>query len=381
MAILEEGKERLELIGMLLADSSKRREAVEATNTHRDDIVNLMIHQRNLEKQFDVLMKKRSELRGLSNKTKYNENEVAIKEMIAQLQQSSTNITTQLGDQPSRLSNLHKLQKDRQLLSTAITTTIDDLKENGRYGQLISFIASRMEEDRILDESRKTEEKNIRAISLLELEIANEEEAFKHQLQEKTALIERLTAELKHLRKVSAAQLQYQRDATEAALEAQRRVTVFAGKDLQQQVETLSREITRDDRGFEHATRFNETQRAVLDTVHEDWQQKLKKDVSSRDALIQQMRDMRLHQKERLSALTESWEKAVDEKTQQTNMLRKRTIEEQAKKELLDRMDWAQRCIRYHWFAYKRRKDAREAEAKKRRKRELREARKASAKK
>jgi hypothetical protein len=367
MAILSEGKERLELIGMLLSDSSKRREAIEATNSHRDDVVSMMVNQRDLEKEFDLLMSRRSELRGLSNKTKYNENEAAIKTLISQLQQSQTNITSQLSDQPSRLNNLHKLQRDRHLLSTAVSSTIDDLAASGSYGQLLHFISSRMEEDRVLDESRRTEEKNLRALALLELELAQEEEAFQQSVQENAALVQKLAAELKHLKQVSSTQIQYRSDATEAALEAHRREHALAAERLRAEMDGVHRELALDERGFERATAFAEKQRVELEAVHEDWQAKLKADTASRGALVGRMRELRSVQKARLQQLSESWEQAVDEKTMQTNMLRQRTIEAEARRALADRMDWAQRCIRFHWLAYKARRDAQRAAARKKR--------------
>ncbi len=69
--LLEESVERLQLLGLITADASRRRDVMSSqSKANRKDIFSLLLNQRQLEEAYAQLMTKKNMLRGLSNKSK-----------------------------------------------------------------------------------------------------------------------------------------------------------------------------------------------------------------------------------------------------------------------------------------------------------------------
>ena len=80
---MDEAVERLDLLGLITSDSLRRRKdpgsssagshrsAAGASVGTRKDIFSLMRRETDLEQEYEQLMQRRNELRGLSNKYKY----------------------------------------------------------------------------------------------------------------------------------------------------------------------------------------------------------------------------------------------------------------------------------------------------------------------
>jgi hypothetical protein len=358
MALLDEGKERLDLIGMMLADSSKRRESAKGTgasagNNHHTDIADLLANQSQLEQRFSQLMQKRKELRGLANRNRANENELEIQEVIALLRQSANNVTVHLKDVPSLSGAFQKLARDRDMVASALEQSLQEL-QHGSYYQLVEFINSHIEQHRLLEESQKTLAINLEKSHKLEIDIKLEEASFKQSEEEKNREIAKLTQHLKHLKKVTANQLRYEEDAARAELESIRRVREYRLQELEGEIERLQRDVSMDGLAHEKATAFLDMQRRELDTLHQTWEQKLAADVAKRDSLFSNLSELREREKAKLNALAERWEVEEDERLEQLEEIKRRTIEKQQQEELAERMDRAQRLIRFWWRVYKR---------------------------
>jgi len=149
-ATLEEAIERLELLGLLTSESLRRRHKESTSSsgqpqagpggiggggggeTARKDIYSLMRHQAELENQFEELMSKRTELRGLSNKSKYLANQQELQSVAQAIKESTAAITANLKDHPTLIGNLNKIQKDRSALQTLMESAVEELKEQSK---------------------------------------------------------------------------------------------------------------------------------------------------------------------------------------------------------------------------------------------------------
>lgn len=377
IAILDEGRERLDLIGLLLAEAHKRRDFAEtgargAGDGRGDvgspdlmDISELMDHQKQLEQRFEGLMQRRRELRGagtkskaLANKSKSLANEREIKEVLGLLQQATMNLTTHLKEQPSLAGNLSKLQRDRSSLAGALEQTVAELRGGGSYARLVEFISTRVAQQRVLEETRRMQERNAEALDMLAQEIHVEEEAFQRGLEERNAELARLTAHMKHLKKVTASQLRYEEASARAQLEATQRVQ-------EQQLQRVQGEIAETEAALEREAAVNarnssflESQKRLLERLREDWEEKSATDVAARDKMVQDLTELRTAQRARLVALAARWGEEQEEKRERLEEVKRRTIEADAEAALAERMDRAQRLIRFHWRVYLRKKEA-----------------------
>ena len=137
---MDEAVERLDLLGLITSDSLRRRKGPEGSSagsssrTRQKDIFTLMQRESDLEAQYEALMHRRNELRGLSNKSKYLLNQSELAEITQALKHSTQAITANLKDHPTILGNLQKIQKDRQGLQQLLQDAIDELKEETYSG-------------------------------------------------------------------------------------------------------------------------------------------------------------------------------------------------------------------------------------------------------
>lgn len=106
---------------------TNRRDLTDA-NRNRSDIFSLLNKQQELEANFEAHMQKRGELRGLSNKSKFHQNEEELFRLVRQLKESGQSIATNLKDQPTLSGNVQKVQEDRSQLHELLQIAIDDLQ-------------------------------------------------------------------------------------------------------------------------------------------------------------------------------------------------------------------------------------------------------------
>lgn len=366
MALLEEGKERLDLVGLMLVDPAKRRDgaaggkpgaagagAGAGGSSHHTDIADLLQTQKQLEERYAALTQRRKELRGLSNRARAVDNEAEIQAVIALLRQSTSNVTVHLKDVPSLSGAFQKLVRDRDMVASAVELSIEELKQ-GSFQGLVEVINAHIERHRLLEESQKTLAVNLEKSQKLEVDIRLEEAAFKQSEETKNREIARLTQHLKHLRKVTTNQLRYEEDAARAQLESIRRVREQRLQDLEAEISRLQRDVATDALAHDKATAFLDMQRRELDALHQTWEHKAAADVAKREAMLEGLSELRAREKAKLNALAERWETEEEERLAQVEEIKRRTIETQAQQELAERMDRAQRLIRFWWRVYKR---------------------------
>lgn len=210
-AVVEEAVERLDLLSVMITDAGRRKTMnknnegegdMDGSGSKRDkDVYHLMVNQKDLEDKYEMLMQRRSQLRGLANKSKYLQNQAELKEVATQLRESTSTITQSLNDQPTG-SNTQKLQKDTDSLADVLRNTGKELNSQ-TFEVLIENVNQRVIEQRKLWETQLAHEKTREALKNLETELREERERFSRVAEEKNANISKLTAELKQLKRVT----------------------------------------------------------------------------------------------------------------------------------------------------------------------------------
>lgn len=312
-----------------------------------------MRNQRELERQFEALMAKRLELRGLSNKSRYNQNEAEIKETIQLLQQSSSNISVHLKDQPSHVGNVAKLQRGLAQLVSALQSTASELR-HGQYDGLVQHILKREAEGRRLDDARVAMDERATARMQLQADIATAQSDFDRVIAEEDATIAKLAQQLKHLRKVTASQKKYEEDASIAHVESLRRVQEQKLAKLRTEIAQAEADIEVDQSVHKKTMDFLGRQKSLLDDMHSDWEAKLARDEAGRTAVLTDLTNLRNQEREKLMRMLKLWDGEQEEKAERLEAIKKRTIEADVRRNLEVKMDRAQRLIRFWWRVYKR---------------------------
>lgn len=354
-AVVEETAERLELLGLIMTDSSRRRELPENQSRNRKDVFQLMIQQKDLEDKFETLMQKRNQLRGLSNKTKYMQNQLELKEITESLQESTTTIYQNLKDQPTIVSNMQKVQKDRHELQELLVQTTGDLR-NCSFASLIEQVNQRMAEQLLLEETKIAHEKTRESLKNLEMEIRAEREGFTQKMEEKEIEIRRLTATLKQLKKVTALSLKYEKETALAKSETIDRMRNREEGKYRKNIGNAQDAVSRDTLVHDNTAGFLQQQKDNLDKLHSEWEGKYDKDHGELTDEFDKLTTQRNADKEILMKFQERWEIDKAEKKAKAEENKQRAEDEQNKAKLLRIMNLSHAKIAFMWRVFKRKR-------------------------
>lgn len=353
-AIVEEACERLELLGLVTADST-RRKADDSQGRNKKDVYHLMVNQKDLEARYEELMHKRSQLRGLQNKSKYLQNQAEIEEIANQLRDSTSSIYQNLKDQPTVAGNLHKIQKDRAEVQELLDGTISDLKV-GSFSTLVQQVNERIERQRSLSETQLAHEKTREALKNLEQELRAERENFAHATEAKNLEIHALTQELKQLKKVTALSMKYETDTALAQRETVARMRKRRLDDLREDIGSTQEAVSRDSQVYDATRNFLGKQRTQLDELADEWEQKYEGDYGSLTKDLDTLTEERDTDHITLTKLQERWTIDKAEKAATKMEKEQRAIEVQNKRRLMKIMNLAQAKITFVWKVYKKNK-------------------------
>lgn len=352
-AVLAEAVERLDLLGLITLDATRRREMPQARS--RKDIFSLMIQQKSLEEKFETLMAKRGTLGGMGSKKKMAAHQAELAELTESLRASTAAISQNLKDQPTIVGNLNKIQKDRGQLQSLLFATMIELK-NQTFESLVKQVEQRAKQSQLLTLMLQSQELAAERLKKLDAELDAECDRFDDDLKLRNATIQELTIEHKELKKNTSLTSKFEEESARAraeTLERQRRrreiqlresiVKVRAAKDKDQTVHRLTVE-------------FLEQQKGDLDRLHREWQQRYEREYSAKSQEFNELDHKRNSDKKKLVELQVREAGDKDEKTAKAAEDKKRSTEEANKSKLLHLMNLAQCKIRFAWRVYWRRK-------------------------
>lgn len=356
-AILEECVERLDMLGMMTSDSLRRRKDMQA-NKARKDIYQLMDRQHELESRYTSLIHQRNNLKGISNKQQYKQTQQQIKSITQSLKQNTSSITSQLKDQPTMVTNLYKLENDRSQLTHLLSSALSQLSYLS-YDYLGHQVQVRGEEQRLLAETKRTQERTSEALKRLEEELTKEWQSFEQTEEQKNQTINQLTNQLKHLKKVTLLTLKYQQQTATAAQESLGRVRQ---QELNQKKENIiheKNEIRLDKRVHKRNIHYLSKQKEEMDRMVEQWDQKYEKDYAEKSSQLSTLREKREADQVILIQKQTRWEDDRASKVSLMDELKRRESEEKEKARLDEVMMLAANKIRFAWkvFWRKRKKE------------------------
>lgn len=354
-AIVEETCERLELLGLVTMDTGRQKRGQSEKGGGRKDVYHLMVNQKDLEEKYETLMQRRSQLHGLQNKSKYLQNQADLKKLAAALRESATNIVQNLKDHPTVVSNIQKIQKDRSELEELLQSTLDDLKKD-QFNSLVDQVNYRMEQHRLLWETQLAHEKTREALKGLELELRAEHDSFTRNIDDKNIEISQLTAELKHLKKVTALSLKYERETALAQQETTNRLNKRSLMEIKDKINVKEEGVETDTVVHDATIEFLDQQQHSLQELLEDWNAKKEREFGELEGEVEKLTLTREEDKQHLVEFQRRWELDKRERTFKAEEKKQRQIEELNKKKLIKIMNLAQAKIYFFYRVYNRKR-------------------------
>jgi len=354
-AMVEECTERLELLGQISGDFSRKRDQL-AAKGQGQDVFSLMIKQKELEQQYELLMQKRNRLRGLANKKKYLANQNDIRELSEQLRRANATITNNLKDRPDIAGNLSKLSRDRQWLLALLSQTAQELHHHSFH-----HLAQRIgEEEWLLNELASlwaAQDEREKSVLLIERQAASEASDFQQARDAKQAQIQSLSNQIKQYSQSAKFTAQYERQQALAKMENlihQRKQVLQSLSDRLAVVRRLQGE---DELVATHAANFLNRQKEQLDQITDEWEVKYSNEVGRASEQLDTLKEARQHNAQILTTLQTRWQEDSEQKNALEAERKQRDKEEKVSEKLKHIMNLAQCKIRFAWRVYKRSKE------------------------
>jgi hypothetical protein len=362
-ATLEEAVEKLEVLGLITQDSLRRRkdftsEPTAATQTQqrtRKDIFSTMQRQRELEHKFEQLQNKRNSLRGLANKSKYLANQAELRDLTKELKLSTAAINLNLRDHPTIVGNLQKIQRERTQLQGLLKTTISEL-DSGYFSSILSQINQLSGEQKLLGETKLRAEKTAQAVKQLQNELENEWKEFERFDEHKNNQISQLTAQLKHLKKVTQLTGKFEQQTAISQAETLARVRDQRLEELRSKISAAKALHKVDRRVNKRTISYLTRQREQFDQLHSDWEAKYSTDYADISRNYDQLSAQRHSDQISLISLQQRWSNDQAHKKLLIEEDRKRA-ENAARRTQLDAQEYLAACrIQFAWRVYWRRR-------------------------
>lgn len=383
-ATLEESLERLDVVGLITADSLRRRKDPQQQQQQiartRKDVHALMRHERELESQYETLMSERSSLRGLSNKSKYQQHQQELTKLTQQLKNSQIEIFNNLKDHPTLVGNLQKVQKDRYALCLLFNHVIGELVNSNTFDSLIENVNQRAEESKLLQESKLRHEKTQETLKKLYSQLEDEWRTYERAEETKNHTISQLTARLKHLKKVTMHTVKFEQQSALAKAESESERKTDALEKQQQEIAKIRAAYKQDKRVHKRTLAFLQKQKDEMDMLHNQWEQKYEEDHTTKTVELEKLNEARATDLQSLVSQQKRWEEEKATKLFLLQEAKERAEEEKAYKELQDRMYLAACAIQFAWRVYWRRRKKDLKKLKKKYMAKLRAQKKAEAK-
>jgi hypothetical protein len=177
----------------------------ELSNILGDTVAHIIEQQKKCEEQYEKLVKRRSELKSLSNKTRYKKNQEKIQAKARELQELTCDLCKRLRESPNVSENLLKIQNERSNLITMFESFRTELlgkrsfqgiaqktgKMKARYENMMQVMQTDKEMQRQIEELstniQRTEQEMAQKVERLDSQIKEQKEILLQKISDNDA--------------------------------------------------------------------------------------------------------------------------------------------------------------------------------------------------
>ncbi|PRP79820.1 hypothetical protein PROFUN_12492 [Planoprotostelium fungivorum] len=327
-SIIQEGIDRLDVLSVMAPEVSQEDEIAAMVN---DEISRIIEEQRSLQARYEELILQRTQLKNLSNKTRYKEIQTEIEQIATKLRFATKILCRNLKEDPNIAANIIKIQHERDDLKSLLGVLIADLKE-GTFRTLMEILEK---------EKRKNEElkNSVAAVKQAGIDIKKIQEELQDQSEERkrdeasqSLVIDKLREDLQELRARTVLEGKYEKKEAKGNLDSTRRVFNQTEKGNDEQIGKLRRNLS-----------VEAQKQEELQLQTEYWDQKHETDIEEMDRQLEEMKSKKAHAQNKLADLKA---RLIEAREYHKDVQKKRTI--------------AAGLIQHTWRQYRKRKIAKE---------------------
>ena len=289
-----------------------------------------MAEQKAMEKEYERLIERRAELKGMANKTKYREVQERVNEINRGLKESTSKLVASLKENPNVSGNMIKVDKDRKELIDLLVRVSQELRDRGTFTVLTNKVD---EEDAIIlrfQQLHIRDKELSESISFLEQELRNETESFQKKSKEDRENIIHLKENIHREKSSTSSNTQFKKRESLAKVSSVVREFKLKERVLELRIRELEDQIKREQTVSAETKRFIAKKLQNLEDEYSQWRGRYEVETGERDRSLRLVMGEAKQLNEKLSALRE-----------------RKLAEEAAERERLDR-EAADRAVQQH---------------------------------
>ena len=261
----------------------------------------------------------RSEYKGLANKSKYRENQLALQEVSRKLRDSTKNLCRNLKENPNVGGNLIKIQQERTDIEELFQESFEEMEESATFQRLRKTVDADRQDEKDIANLIKREKQLAIDVKTLEEELEALKLDYVRDVKERKQQISTLKKTLRTLQSTTKIRQQYAKSQSKAKMEARQRGYREVEQGLKAEIDNLknTRELEVEVNGS--LTGFLSKKQQDLADLTQQWMDKYEIDTERK--------------KQELEALCERRNTAK----QKLDHLRGRMAEENASKEAMEK--------------------------------------------
>jgi IQ domain-containing protein G len=312
IAVIEDCLEKLAFLGSITPDVLAHRD--ELSQFVGDEISRIIDEQRRLEHRYEELIAQRGILKGLSNKSKYKQNQIEIQDVSRALRESTKNLCRNLKDNPNISGNLMKIQKEREGLQDMLQRTVRELENGYTFETLVTQVDSDMREKERLDELVRREQEAKSAVRRLTTELENERRTYEIELKKRKAKISMLKEELIEIKSKTTGETSHMRKNAQAKTAATKRTYLQTERGLNVKMTTLQEKMEGEQTVHNDMVDFLSRKHVELNALSLEWEEKYANDLELKTKEFEKLTSNRERDQEILKGLQERWDQLEAEK-------------------------------------------------------------------
>lgn len=276
-ALLKDILKKLNFLGKVM-QMSKSKEKDDTTEIMGDEISRIISEQRQLEQRYAELVKTRSNLTGISNKKKFEEIKLQIKDVANALRDNTKHLCRVLKDNPNVQDNMVKIEKDRQQLSNALLGLKDDLI-NLNYHTFAYNITEQLQFQDLLHKKRQLEKETSLNVKTLAEDYKREYQDYMTESKEAQQDIQKLRDDVAQQKISQAFRTKYQEKDLDASYISELRNRQEQETDFLNEIKSLEKSIATEKEVNKRIEKFMAEGREKITRDNEEWKTKKEKDV------------------------------------------------------------------------------------------------------
>lgn len=300
-SLFEEAIERLGFLDTISSDIYQHRD--ELSKFVGNEVLRTVKLQRELELEYETLIAKRGELKGLANKTQYKRVQEQLEATAKALRDSTQNLVQHLEENPDISGNLIKVQRDRGSLLDNLTHAVRELHENSSFERFLQRVDDDLRVQNRLESLKEKESSLQTEVSLLTSQLSMEKREFKETATVQRCTIAQLKDDLQQMKSDTAENSSYQYKKSAAYVN---RVFRDMKKDevgFEEEIEGITHKIESEMKCHDEFSSYLDDRTDEIKRSTDEWKQRFESDTKAMRANINDCSSQRLLLLEQLNVL------------------------------------------------------------------------------